>query len=159
MVVDNRHSLIERERKGRTINVPYDYMQLMKSAGKSPSPFTVHYLTHDFFMDVFEVGPYTNIRPGKKTGDPTVTDVHVHCYKEKPEDKNGRKPIQYKLRFSDEWQDITVPRDFASKKVGEPKQLYKERLEVPKTKYNHLHALQAVISKDYHPFYDQLPYK
>ncbi|GFS13586.1 retrovirus-related Pol polyprotein LINE-1 [Elysia marginata] len=115
----------------------------MKSARKSPSPFTVHYMTHDVFMDFSEIGPYTSIPPGKKTGDPTVTDVHR--YKYTMEDNNGRKPIQYNLRFSDEWQDIPAPRDFASKKVGELKQLYQERLQIPKTKYNHLQAFKAVI--------------
>ncbi|GFS06551.1 hypothetical protein ElyMa_006547000 [Elysia marginata] len=146
MDVGNSHSLIEREKKGRSINVPYDYVQLMKSAGKSPCPFTVHYVTHDFFMDFSEVCPYTSIRPGKKTGDPTVTDVYY--YKYTPEDNNGRKPIQYEMRFSEEWQDISVPGGFASKKVGEPKQLYQERLEIPKTKYNPLQALKAVIGKE-----------
>ncbi|GFS28016.1 hypothetical protein ElyMa_005327100, partial [Elysia marginata] len=157
MEVDNSHSLIERARKDRTINVPYDNVEVMKSARKSHSPFTVHYVTHDFFMDFTKIGPYTSIRPGKKHPDPTVTDVH--CFKYTPEDNKGRRPIQYKLKFSDEWKDVPVPRDFAGKEVGQPGQLYHERLKISNTNYDHLQSLKDVIGKDYHPFYDQLPYK
>lgn len=157
MEVDNSHSLIERALKGKTINVPYDYVQIMVSARKNPSPFEVFYLTHEFFMDYSDVGPYKTIRPGRKKGDATVTDVH--CYKYHPQTDSNKAPLQFKIRFNDELQDIPIPRDFSKNENKLPTRLYNGKLPIPLSKFKHLQELKSVIGKDYHPFYDQLLHK
>lgn len=157
MEVDNSHSLIERALAGRTINVPYDYVNVMEQARNRPSPFNVRYLSFDFFRNFTGIGPYESIRPGKKVGDPTVTNVH--CYKYQPDSNGIKTPLRYKLKFSDEYKDIPLPRHFDTKPSGFPSQLYSERLKIPRSKFQHLQELKAVIGKDYHSFYDQLLFK
>ena len=68
MEVDSAHALIERKLKGREIHLPSQYPISIREARKNPSPYEVHYLTHDFFIkyDKKESFRYYSIRPGKK---------------------------------------------------------------------------------------------
>ena len=97
------------------------------------------------------MGPCYNIRPGRKVGDLTVTNVHRFKYT--PEVTGEGKTKQYKLAFMEEFQNIPVPRDCGSKKTGKPKQLHPEQLRVPASKYQHLQAQKSVTGK-HHAFYD-----
>lgn len=47
MEVDSMHAAIERNLKNKIVNVPADYINIIKNARKEP--YTVQYLTHDFF--------------------------------------------------------------------------------------------------------------
>lgn len=101
MEVDTMHSVIERRMRNVKINVPADYEQICRTARKKPCPYNVVYVTHNFFKNFNEVLIYPNIRPGKKAGDPQVSDLRQLKYT--PERK-----IYYKLNHSDQWTELQV---------------------------------------------------
>lgn len=148
MEADNVHSVLEHLFKP-PINSPSDYIARMRLA-RPKNPYNIKVLQHDFFLD-FDNLPtnLTSIRPGKKVGDPTVTDIRQLQYL-----PNGE--INYKLDYNDEWQSLPQRRSRAD--VVAPQQLYKNRLPITETKYRHLQDLKSVIEGDHHAFYDNLPY-
>lgn len=79
MEVDSMHSTIERKVRNRKINVPADYIPICKSACIK-SPYTVEYLTHDFFKSFSSITFCKSIRPGNKKGDPIVTNLKAIKY-------------------------------------------------------------------------------
>ncbi len=155
MEVDSVHATIERKLKNKSIFCPADYIQIMREARSRPSPYTVKYLTYDFFTDFSNTRPLTSIRPGTKTGDPTVTDLRSLKY-------GPTQNIQYKLKFTDEWTELPQPRRARQgSSVGLPVDrplppLYHTHRKIPESKYEHLQQLKFVIPTDYHTFYDQL---
>lgn len=76
MEVDNSHRLIERVLCWRTINVPYDHVDVIEQARKKSKSFFVYYLDYELFKDITGISPYDSNRPGNKVGDPTAKDVH-----------------------------------------------------------------------------------
>mgnify|MGYP007063901540 CR=1 FL=1 len=92
---------------------------------------------------------YESIRPGQRSGDPTVTEVRVFRY------GNGR--IMYKLSFDEQFQELPR-RKLKVNKSEVPQNLYSDRLKIPEKKWHHLQELKSVIPKDCHDFYDNLPY-
>ena len=128
--------------------MPSDYINVFRKARINPSPFFVKYVDHTFFTD-FRIGPYLSIRPGKKKGDPTVTDIC--CLRYTPDGN-----IQYKLSFENDFNDIPKNRNQDKTKAIIPKCLYQGRLKITKNKYQHLQELKSVIIKEHHVFYDQL---
>ncbi|XP_054270099.1 uncharacterized protein LOC128991320 [Macrosteles quadrilineatus] len=148
---DSVHALIERKLKNKEVYSPYELVKYTKEAREKPFPYEAKYLYNDFFKDFSKISYYDSIRPGRKTGDPVVTDIHVLKYK--PEGK-----IMYKMNYDDAYKDL--PRrpqnvDPSSK----PGALYKGRLSITEKKYKHLQELKAVIPREYHSFYENLPYK
>ena len=122
----------------------------MKSARKVPAPYEVKYLDHTFFKDFAEVGTLKSIRPGRRTGDPTVTDMR--CLKYTPD-----AAVEYKLNYSDDWQPLLQPRSAAAAVNHQPPSpLYTTSRPIKEIKYQHLQQLKAVIPTDYHRFYDEL---
>nr|CAI5837347.1 unnamed protein product [Callosobruchus analis] len=93
---------------------------------------------------------YSSIRPGKKAGDPVVTDLRALKY-------NGSDlTIEYKFKMTDAWQSIPQrPGKFSAEK---PVGLYKSALGIQKDKYDHLQELTKVLKSDYHLFYKNLKY-
>lgn len=96
---------------------------------------------------------YKSIRPVRDVGAPRVVDVKAYQYL-------PNATIQYKLKFSDEWTDIpgrknkTInPMSFESFPA-----LYKERLQVKKSKFDYLQALKLPLERDYNAFYDTIPF-
>lgn len=75
MECDSMHSTIERKISGRVINVPADYVNLLKTARKNPRPYEVQYLNHAYFKDFSKINFVISIRPGRKAGDPTVQNI------------------------------------------------------------------------------------
>lgn len=67
MECDSTHSLIERETKRKTVNVPDDFVDAVSTARSRPFPLDVVKLTHDFFRDFGapDLISYKSIRPGK----------------------------------------------------------------------------------------------
>ena len=55
-------------------------------------------LDYTFFKDYTVIQKYKSIRPGRKAGDPTVTNVRAFAY-------NG-EVIKYKLDFNDQFQEL-----------------------------------------------------
>lgn len=67
MECDATHSLIERKTKNKQINLPSQFVQIIKEARKYPTRLEAHHLDYTFFLD-FEKLPkrYLSIRPGNK---------------------------------------------------------------------------------------------
>ncbi|XP_039296260.1 uncharacterized protein LOC120354091 [Nilaparvata lugens] len=82
MECDSVHACIERKLKNRDVHVPADYVTATKEAREKPFPYEVKYLTHDFFKDytVPNLQYYESIRPGRKSGDPVLTDRVVRFF-------------------------------------------------------------------------------
>lgn len=103
MKVDSVHSAIEKQLRASTIYSPVGYIEHFKRA-RSDHPFAVRYLTHTFAKDYAKLRYYDSIRPGKRVGDPVVTDIQVLRY----------QPIgvvEYKLDFDEEFQELPRPRN------------------------------------------------
>lgn len=148
MECDSVHSVIEIKLKNTDIYVPNQYATLTKDAKKKNPKYEVKYLSFDFFKDFSQQLRYQSIRPGKKTGDPTVTDIRQLSY-----EPTGK--IRYKLLFSDELQDLPIRPKF---KINcELKPLYTERIPLKQRKWKDLQDLKTIIPKDFHYFYDSLP--
>ncbi|XP_050060947.1 uncharacterized protein LOC126551490 [Aphis gossypii] len=151
MEVDSMHSTIERKVRNRKINVPADYISICKSACIK-SPYTVEYLTHDFFKSFSSITFCKSIRPGNKKGDPIVTNLKAIKYE--PD-----RQIKYKLRFTEEdWSTLKLKNSKQiAVKFDELPQLHNDRLKIKKEKYEHLQQLKLTMEKDYHAFFDNLP--
>ena len=83
MECDSVHSTIESNMKGKDINVPQDYIGIIKNARENPFPYEVRFddlLPHTFFLNYEAHQDIRSIRPGSKTSDPTVTDVRQLRY-------------------------------------------------------------------------------
>lgn len=127
----------------------------MKNARRNPFPYVVKYLEQSFFKN-YEgtLKAIKSIRPGKKVGDPCVTDLRAIKY--------TNSAVQYKLRFRDEWKDLPLRVKVESIQAKAPNDiplLYSERLQIAKAKFYDLQDLKKSIPKDYHSFHDQLPWK
>lgn len=154
MECDSVHSTVENMLRSKPVYSPFTYVEIMKAA-RPHQRYTVQYLTHDFFLDFSQLVYYSSIRPGTKTGDPVVTDVVCLKYS-----SNGT--AQYKLKFSDEFNDLPrrVTRRSNKCAAGNPvwPSLHKGPLPIKGSKYQHLQELKAVIPNDFHGFYDSLPH-
>nr|CAI5847837.1 unnamed protein product [Callosobruchus analis] len=122
----------------------------LQAARKNPMPYNEIYLDHTFFKAYSNLKYYSSIRPGKKAGDPVVTDLRALKY-------NGSDlTIEYKFKMTDAWQSIPQrPGKFSAEK---PVGLYKSALGIQKDKYDHLQELTKVLKSDYHLFYKNLKY-
>lgn len=154
MEVDSMHSVIEKKIRNKKINIPADYVNIAKTAC-SKNPYHVQYLDHTFFKNFDNMKTYKSIRPGKKTGDPVVTDLRQLKYL--PEGQ-----ILYRLGFTDKHDEKPLP---VRVKLNDPisvqdlPPLYNERLKIKKTKFEHLQQLKEVMEVDYQAFYDAIPYE
>ncbi|XP_041359493.1 uncharacterized protein LOC121375878 isoform X1 [Gigantopelta aegis] len=152
MECDSVHSTVEGKLKHRPIYCPANYIDVLHSA-RPRQPYTVKYLSYDFFKDHRHPWMYNSIRPGSKAGDPVVTDIRVLKY-------TPDGTIQYKLQYTDEFRDL--PRRSRSRLSIEGiqectvQQLLSGPVPISGTKYNHLQELKSVIPQDYHLFYDSL---
>ncbi|CAF4930111.1 unnamed protein product [Pieris macdunnoughi] len=97
---------------------------------------------------------YKTIRPGRKFGDPTITDLRVLKYK-----PDGT--IWYSLNFDEPLQPLPQrPMKITNvKPLEELPKLFSERLPISQRKYKDLQDLKAVIPSNCHAYYDELPYK
>ena len=80
MECDSMHSTIERKLKRKIINVPADYIAVCKSARKVPKLYIVTYLDHIYLKTTLKLNLIKTIRPGFKSGIPTVTDLRALKY-------------------------------------------------------------------------------
>lgn len=74
------YSCIERQLRNQNINVPAEYDKICTNARKTPKPYVVKYLNHTFLENYSKVLTINSIRPGKKMGDPVVTDIRALKY-------------------------------------------------------------------------------
>lgn len=146
------HSLIERKLTNLKINVPTDYVNVCGQAWKNPIEYKVEYLDHKYFKN-FEDHLFYSIRPGKVIGDPCVTDIRALKYV-----PDGT--IRFKFNFSEEWQVLPQRKNKTVKTMAIENFpcLYKERLAIKQRKYNDLQDLKSILPRDYHEFYDNIPF-
>lgn len=149
MECDSMHSCIER-RIRKDIYTPRDYIVIFETARLNPSPYKVTQLYHNDFKKLS--GAYiTNIRPGRKAGDPTVHDLRALQYL-------ADGTIRYKLAFASDWvalpQRVTIPR--------EPfpwVQLFPTQLPLTLRKFQDLQAMKMVLPRVVHDYYNNLPHQ
>lgn len=149
MKCDSVHANIETRLKNQTIYLPSDYLRITEAA-RTP-PYEVKSVEYDFVKDYSQDLAYSTIRPGKKAHDPTVTDIKAIKYL--PEGK-----IVVKLDFDGEYIDLPVRKPKRPKKLAEFRQMFNEPIKIQKTKWQHLQELKAVLPKDCHPYYDNVPH-
>ena len=75
MEVDSMHAYI-KSRIISNIMMPRDYIVLMETARLYPAPYIVQHVCYKDFRKLNE----SCIRPGKKSGDPTVYDLRALEY-------------------------------------------------------------------------------
>ncbi|XP_022197121.2 uncharacterized protein LOC111054395 [Nilaparvata lugens] len=155
MEVDSIHAMIENKINNQPIHLPSDYIRLAACARSNPSPIEQKELTYDFVKNFAKADllMYDSIRPGRKPGDPVVTDIRVIRY------KDGEISVKTKS-FDNEF--LAIPqrkRRNTVAKLAQFKQLHKEPLKITKTKWTHLQQLKSVIPTDCHPFYDTIAYE
>ncbi|XP_072158802.1 uncharacterized protein [Bemisia tabaci] len=147
MECDSVHAAIERQLKNQNTFIPHDYVKHTVEARKKPFPYDVEYIDYNFILDFDKLHYYDSIRPGKKPGDPVVNDIQ--CLKYCPDGK-----IYSKLNLDDSFEELPSKGPITLK--SDPPNLWSSRLPIPKSKYENLQDLKAVIPKDYHQFYDNL---
>ncbi|KAK9870199.1 uncharacterized protein LOC115884776 isoform X2 [Sitophilus oryzae] len=153
MECDSVHSAIECKLKGKEIYLPQQYMAISKTARSDPMPYQACYLDYTFFTDFSKELIYKSIRPGKKVGDPVVTDLRMLEYR-----PNGT--IWYKVSFDDELHPLPHrPTAINSiKQINSLQKLYAARIPITKRKYQDLQDLKSVLPSSCHSFYDDLPH-
>ncbi|KAF6213760.1 hypothetical protein GE061_011482 [Apolygus lucorum] len=111
---------------------------------------------HSFFHDYSKVESafYNSIRPGKKSGDPTVTDLKALLH-------HPTGIIKFKLNYDDDWQDLPTTHRNRKKVEAMSKfpKLYNQKLTIPKDKFNDLQDLKKFLPLDCQAFYDTLPHE
>ncbi|XP_065221373.1 uncharacterized protein LOC135846299 [Planococcus citri] len=154
---DAMHACIQRKFAKKNIYLPSTYQMYcetarLKSDIKKPHPYVTKYWHFEEFFDFTKLSWYPSIRPGKKTGDPCVTDIRAL--------RHGPDGVlSYKLDHSSETWDVLPTRKKAPKKVPNliPK-LFSTRRRIKDTKFRDLQSLKAVLPRDTHDFYDNLPH-
>ncbi|KAL3995807.1 RISC-loading complex subunit TARBP2 [Sarotherodon galilaeus] len=150
MECDSMHSLIER-RIVQDVYTPRDYVVIFEAARINPSPYRVTQLYHNDFMKLS--GTYvTNIRPGKKVGDPTVHDLRALQYL-----TDGR--IRYKLDFESDWEDLPRRISIPDNKPFKWIPLFPAQLPITLRKYSDLQSMKNVLPRVAHKYYDDLPHQ
>jgi len=149
MEEDSVNSAIEKQLRASTIYSPAGYIERFKRA-RSDYPYAVRYRTHTFAKDYAKFRYYDSIRPGKRAGDPVVTDIRVLRHL-------PVGVVEYKLDFDDEFQELPRPRNAPTAKLTDTvSQLQTGPNPIKQTKYDDLQYLKRYIPQDYHLFYDNL---
>jgi hypothetical protein len=149
MECDSVHATCERAFRNRPIYVPANYVELIKTARKT-HPYQVKYLTHEFFSTFPQ--QLNSIRPGKRVGDPVVTDLRQIKYED--------GSVFYKLRHvQEQFEPLPRPRSAIINQDNQPSRKYTAAPKIKKTKFEHLKQLKKVMPQDYHAFYDSLSHQ
>lgn len=150
MECDSVHSVVERKMHNCDMFIPRDYVVTIQMARQNPSPYAVTEVTysepHKLSSDYVK-----SIRPGKKTSDPTVSDVCAYQYSS---DADGVY-IKYKVNWDDDWADLPVRVATATKNWV---RLYANRLPISDRKYRDLLSFKDVVPQIAFDFYVNLPH-
>lgn len=95
-----------------------------------------------------------SIRPGFKSGNPTVMDLRALQY-------NPDGKVEFKLRHPDIFQELPVRLSSSPTywEINLLPLLYKAPIKIKKEKYEHLMFLKRSMEADYHLFYDNLSHE
>ena len=146
---DSMHSTIERKLVGNMFT-PRNYAVVFQSTRIRPFPYIVRQVYHNQIMKLS--GSYvSNIRPGKRSGDPMVNELRALKY-------NSAGEVKYKLNFEeDNWealpQRISHPSD-----QFEWVRVFATRLPISSRKFKDLHSMKPVMPRPCHAFFDGLPH-
>ena len=150
MEVDSMHAVTGRKIPSN-VYTPQDYIVTMECARSRPSPYVVKSVQHS---DVLQLnGCYVgSIRPGKKTGHPTVNQLRAIEY-------NLNETIRGKLSFTDDYEWMVLPQ--RTHLPDEPltwTPMFPSRIPITAMKYNDLQSMKGVLPQWAHDFYDMLPH-
>ncbi|GFN93547.1 hypothetical protein PoB_002005300 [Plakobranchus ocellatus] len=148
MECDSMHSVIERRLHG-DIFIPHDHVLAMQMARQVPFPY---YVREVHFTDSFKLSvPYLkSVRPGKRAGDPTVSDVCCYQY-------NGSLcSVSYKLGWEDPWTTLPARLNNDRKDLIP---MFDSRLKVNARKFADLQSMKSVMPAYAQHFYDTLPHE
>lgn len=154
MECDAMHACIQRKFAKKNIYLPSTYQMYCEIARQKPRPYITKYWHFEDFLDFTKLSWYPSIRPGKKTGDPCVTDIRAL--------RHGPDGVlSYKLQHSSETWEILPSRKKSPKKavVHSLPKLFSTRRKIKETKFRDLQSLKSVIPRDTHTFYDNLLYE
>lgn len=148
---DSVHSTLESN-FNPPIFSPQDYVARMRQV-RSSQPYNVRVVDYTFFQN-FEnqVSNLNSLRPGRKVGDPCVMNIRKLLYK-----PNGE--IQYKVDIEDNYRPLPQRRKVKNTPFKGLSNLYNGPIKIKRSKYDDLQLLRAVIEKDHHCFYDNLPFE
>lgn len=132
MEVDSVHSSIERKLKNCPIYLPSNFARFTEQARVKGS-YEVKQMSFDFEKDFGNKSKlvYDSIRPGRKPGNPVVTDIKVIKYQ-----PNGK--VKVKLNsFKSEFIDLPQRKKLANvPSLTEFEQLHDDPLQISKRKWN-----------------------
>ncbi|CAH1114230.1 unnamed protein product [Psylliodes chrysocephalus] len=133
MECDAMHSLIERKMKNRFIHMPSDYINITRKARCNPFPIDTYFVTHGFFQNfsLASTWSYNSIRPGRKTNEPTMTDLRYLHH------SPTQKQILFKINFDHELEPLLC-RNAKYPNFNEYPALHNERLKIKYQKFKHL---------------------
>jgi len=141
MEADSVQATLDQLFKTTEIYAPSDYLVHMRQA-RPGHRYNVTSVDFNFFGDYeHQSGNLASIRPGKKVGDPQVTDLRGLLYL-----PSGQ--IQYTLRHTDQWKNLPVRNALGNRRS--PRKLYKKPLKINADKYKHLQALKECIEQPWH---------
>ncbi|KAF4516892.1 hypothetical protein B566_EDAN011237 [Ephemera danica] len=153
MKCDTTHALIEKKTRTRDIFVPEHYVEVTKAARQNPCPYDAQLLSHNFFLDYAapEAQYYSSIRPGTKSGDPTVNEVVALTHL-------PQGHIMFKLTHDSGFEQL--PRKPKAVKLNHKYgALSKNPIPIDRIKYNHLIDLLDYIPQEHREFYRNLPHQ
>lgn len=158
---DAAHSLIQRNismaLKSSPIYVPDQYITLIKTAKKKGTPFVVHELAHDSFLDLkcLGVGNFVTSEDGQKVKWSDIKILKVH--------REHKHQFLYKTSYESE---AFISVSTLTKKMSKssinynivPKKLYNHKLTISETKKQGILKLieKNIIPKYYQSFYQNL---
>ena len=151
---DSAHRCIENKVKKQDVNIPQDYISIIKHA-REKKPYKVRFdsiLPHTFFKDYEYKQDVQSIRPGTKAHDPTVADIKQLKF-------TPGGDILYKLAHdAEEFQLLPVMRRLGEPEYPDYPPLNSQPRPITYKKYKHLQELKPTIPSFFHLYYDDLPH-
>ena len=155
MECDSVHKNVETAKKSAQgvggINLPTDYINLIRTARKTGGDYGVKYCDYTFFKDFTSSG-IKSIKPSKEKGAPYVVDIRQIKYTE-------AGSVLTNLTYDDiSWKEI--PFKVTINKNSKPKQTRDEPIPISSAKWTHLQEIcNQSLSKDFHPYYNNLAHR
>lgn len=150
MECDSVHATIEKRLKNKDIEIPNDFHRATIDARQKPFPYEVVSPKYNFFINYNTNLVYESIRPGKKTNEPTVTQIRALRYE--------KGVIYYTLDFDHEFKELPRRPKGKPKLLEDFPRLHENKLPITYKKYKHLQEIKSKIDENYWPFYDNLPH-
>ena len=148
MECDSVHSAIEKQKQKTDVNLPMNYVEIIKKARSKSNygKYDAKYLDLSFFRD-YKACDIKTLKPSIKVGPPYVPNIRQVCHK--PE-----STISFNLTYDDsQWEPLPYT---ITLRHRTPKQLYTAPLKIAFSKWTHLQEIKLTINKQYRSFYDNL---